>query len=501
MREIKRLVQIIQRLSGKKILQVFEYVAVTENSPVIYQKLLAKIQHGKINNDDEAAAALYKGADSEDQRYRMVKSRTRSKLNNMVLFWAIEGVAADPEAECMAFLSRAKIFLNEHEYELAEKQSRKAIEIARNGEITELILVGLRMLRTIYSSLQRPNRLRKIVSEIAEYEELYKAEEKAAKIYYLQSYKINKSERSRVLHLQETTDQLEKLHQLWLMTNSSNVFVKEFDLRVSYYMYSHQYKVLLEYCQKTEALLAKRKINTLRFNFAHLYHALTLSFLKAKSYEEALNYPKTGFKHIGISEREGLAFHEIYFICALRAKKWEAAEERYTEVLKNLNGARRKEDVLKWKVLYNYLQLYTDDTGGRASRDFDDMVKSATDLDADSSLIIRLYILKMIDLFKSDRINEFLSMYPQIDSLFRSYHSDDAVEADRLLRLANFLYQLITVNFDPSAVKMKTTYILRGLKIQYDPYSDTEVIPFDEVVDFIISHFDKAHQELRFGKQ
>ena len=142
MNEVKKLVRIVTNRIKKNVSLID--VVNNEDNPGKEQQLFNSIQSGIYTTDDDAALGMY-GTDGTDQRYRMLKSRLRTKLNNLLFFADFNdsrgNISFPFEQECHSHIFRAKILFKEGEFELAEKSVKKAL-FPRNQSLLTLRSLG-----------------------------------------------------------------------------------------------------------------------------------------------------------------------------------------------------------------------------------------------------------------------------------------------------------------------------------------------------------------------
>ncbi|MEQ8809790.1 MAG: hypothetical protein RIE59_12030, partial [Imperialibacter sp.] len=373
----------------KKNVSLIDVISHDEN-PSKEQQLFNGIQKGLYNTDDEASLGMYE-SDSTDQRFRMLKSRLRYKLYNLLYFVDFNdskvNIGFPYEQECHSYIFRAKILFKEGEYELAEKHINKALAISKEAEFTELTLSGLRILRTIYAEMCRPNHLRKTIGRIKKYEEIMKIEEESDNIFNTRSMQLRKSVHSRRVHLDSTMKSVSSLKSLWEKSKSFDAFENFYRLSIASNESLGEYETILKLTSETEELVKAGKVNPLRFDIRYNVYIKTYAYLRAKDFKNGMIYAKAGLEHIGRSSRNWFSHMVNYFLMALHSGNYELAEDLIGQVYRNphmekisqrakerwelykaylffLMPNRDVEDVIDFSKIYQKLPFYTQDKQG-----------------------------------------------------------------------------------------------------------------------------------------
>ena len=260
MKEFNILLEILSNHT-KKNLPILDFNAEGEGMGK-EQLLFSKIKSGEFDSDDEAAKAIY-GTETRDYRFNMLKSRVKEKLFNHLFFVdfkeSIDHEIYQNEQDADKQLYFANILYKVGELDIAEKLLNRAISIAKEGEYTEIGVNCLRLLRTIYSDQKRPNFFNAAEEDLKSSVELLAKEEEAASAYYSQRMYLQKSLNSRRLHFEETPAILDRIKELWLETNSFNIFEQYYDLAVWFFELKGDFDQIIQITDEVEVLRKMRK--------------------------------------------------------------------------------------------------------------------------------------------------------------------------------------------------------------------------------------------------
>jgi len=506
MDEIKKLVRIITNRVRKNV-SLIEVINHEEN-PSKEQQLFNGVQSGAYTTDEQASIGMYE-ADSTDQRYRMLKSRLRYKLYNLLYFVDFNDSKANIgfpyEQEAMSYIFRAKVLFKEGEYELSEKHVSKALAISKEAEFTELTLSGLKVLRTIYAELCRPNHLRKTIGRIKKYEELSRIEEEAESIFSMKTMQLRKSIHSRKVHLDSTIKAVQSLKLLWEKSKSVNIFEMYYRLRISSSQLLGEYEDILKTTGEAEKLVSEGQINPLRFDMRYNVYIKTYAYLRSKDYKNGIIFAKSGLEHIARTSRNWFSHMENYYLLALHSANYELADDLIGQVARNpyidkisqsakerwelykaylhfVMPNRDVEEVLNFNKIYEKLPYYTQDKQG---------------------FMVAIMILEFVDLMKKDRLDVALAKLPNTEKYIYRYLNDNP-ESQREKLFLKLITIIVESSFNPAlAAKKGEKYYtrLKGTPEPGDAFAEIEIIPYEQLWEILLKNMEFSHVKLDFGKQ
>ena len=336
---------------------------INENNPNKEQELLNGIIGTQFLSDDDAAISLY-GTDADDQRYRMLKSRLRQRLLNLLYFVDYRDsktkISTPYEQESTNYIHKAKILLREGLDDIAEKMVNKALAISKETELTEVTIEGLGILRRLYSFRCQPANFYKNLEELERLRKLNEIESKAYDLYFEQRMLVKKSVNSRKNHLTEAIAVVSELERLWKETNSYNIFDLYYILNVICHESTGDYKSILKLTEDTEKLASNEKINPLRFDERFNVYMKTYALMRTKQYSEGLKYAKHALNYIERSSTNWFAHMENYFLLAIRNKDYNLAGDLIDKVFGNPNMDKLMTKPLqRWKTIKSLFVSYS----------------------------------------------------------------------------------------------------------------------------------------------
>ena len=504
MKEINKLVRIVTNRVKKNVLLI--EVANTEDNPNKEQLLFNSVQRGLYSTDDEAAMGLY-GTDGADQRYRMLKSRLRYKLYNLLFFVDFndsKGHISFPfEQECHSYLFRAKVLFKEGEFELSEKHVKKALSISKGAEFTDLTLMGLKMLRVIYSELCRPNHLRKTIGRIKKYEELERLEEEASNTFYMKIMQLRKSVHSRKVHLASTLRAVETLKRHWEAGKSFNLFDKYYRLKLWSNELAGNYEAVLHLSEETEDLLKRHIVNPLRFDVRHDIFTRTYAFLRMKDYSKGLVTAKEGLEHISRSSRNWFAHMENYFLMGLHNRSYQLAEDIVAQVVRNpfldKIESHAKE---RWEMYKAYLYFMMPEKDVEEVLNFSNIYEKLPFYAQDKQgFMVAILILEFMDLLKKDRLDLALTKLPNTERYIYRYLNDNP-ESQREKLFLKLISIVVQSSFNPETAAAKGAKYLKRLNETPEPgdaFAEVEIVPYEQLWEVLLEIMKRSHVKLEFG--
>ncbi len=506
MEEISKLVRIITN-RVKKNVSLIDVISHEEN-PSKEQQLFNGVQKGLYTTDDDAAKGMYE-SDSTDQRYRMLKSRLRYKLYNLLFFTDYNdsqtNIGFAYEQEAQGYLFRAKVLFKEGEYDLAEKHVKKALTISREAEFTEITLSGLRLLRNIYSELCRPNHLRKTIGRIKKYDELFKLEEEAANLYDMRAMQLRKSVHSRKVHLEETTKAVAVLKALWEKTKSFNIFQQYYRLRIWSSELFGEFEDIIKIVDEVEKLVEEGSINPLRFDLRINAYTKTYAYLRAKDYKNGIAYAQKGLDLISRSSRNWFSHMENYYLLALHSKNYEVAEDILGQALRNPYmekiSSRAKE---RWELYKAYLYFLMPGRNVEEAININKLYEKMPHYTQDKQgFMVAILILEFMDLIKKDRLDVALTKLPNTEKYIYRYLNDNP-ESQREKLFLKLITIMVESSFNPEvAAKKGEKYFnrLKGTPEPGDAFAEVEIVPYEQLWEILLEIMDHSHVKLDFGKQ
>lgn len=492
MEEIKRMVDIIATANNGKVPSPS---LKNGQSPTMEQQFILGVQNGQFTDDTSAVAGMYPDAGSNWQRYRMLKSRVRAKLLDMMLLLR-DGTRY---REYLQSLLMAQAFLKAGDLALAERYARRVASAAEAGAYTDLELIALRILRHTYGAAGKSKHFKRVQDRIVRCESLRQIEDDAVALSQMQSLWISKSANARQKHLSATPGVLDTLWRTWKDAHSSNVLSALLSLLQAYAAHSEDYSTVLECALAMEKEITEKteqKVDALALN-----SLIAFTSLKVKSYEQGLRYAGVVLDTRPQASQAWNTGIEWYCICALRLRRFGQADSVCLRMIEVAQKRKDKAQLTHWTILKRYIRLYSSMHGDAA------MPAEIADETAilkrpkDPSLAIRAELIHVIEMLVQEDTAGFLEHFPRVSALIEAYESTSKTENDRLQAFGCMLGLLIEHAFDPKSVQSAIGRPAAKLRYRFDPYSPTEVIPFDELWRHVMGAIAAPYEALKFGKQ
>jgi hypothetical protein len=253
MDEIKELIKIVTEYTRKN-LPLIDLKKGYPNGNKEFNLFLG-IRNGEFNTDTEASSGIY-GTQEVDFKFRMLKSRLSRKLLNHLFFidFTTPGMprSAALHQECLDYLHFSRMLIKIGEKKLAVKLIYKTIDMAREGEFTDIAIAGLKELRGIYAETYRPKLFQNIREQLDYHQQQLAAEEEAYAIYYNNKLVINSSVNNRRKDFQCVLDGIVELERKSREWKSYNIYGKYLKLKLLYHRLTGEYDALLGFSKQIE---------------------------------------------------------------------------------------------------------------------------------------------------------------------------------------------------------------------------------------------------------
>ncbi len=475
-----------------------------EDNPNKEQELLNGIISGNFMTDGEAAHELY-GTNADDQRYRMLKSRLRQRLLNLLYFVDYRDsktrISTQYEQESTNYIHKAKILLREGLDDIAEKMVNKALAIAKETELTDVTLEGLGILRKLHSFRCQPANFYKNLEELGHYRKLNEIENKAYNLYYEQRMLVKKSVNSRKKNLDDAIKVVDELERLWKETNSFNIFDFYYILNVICHESIGNYQIILELTQETEKLVKDEKINPLRFDERFNVFMKTYALLRTKQFDEGLKYAKNALTYFERSDSNWFAHMENYFLLAVRNREYDLGADIIDQVFRNPNMDKLMvKPVQRWKLLRAYMYHIHPEKHLNDIVNFDQFYVSLNVLNQDKNgFNVALMILEFLHYLIRDEKDKLLDKVERLQKyIYRHLNEGEITYRDKLF--FKLLLVMIDSGFEPDLAKKRGQKLYEKLKTADEPgdaYADLEIVPYEDLWQHVIEMASKEYAMAR----
>lgn len=466
---------------------------INEDNPNKEQQLLNGIVSGKFSTDDEAAIGLYQ-TNSDDQRFRMLKSRFRHRLLNLLYFVDYRDsktkISHQYEQESTNYIHKAKILLREGLDDIAEKMVSKGLAISKETELTEVTLEGLGILRGLYALQCQPANFYRILDEIKQYRKVQILEEEAKNLFFEHRMLVRKSVNSRKKSMDDAMEAAEQLEQLWQQTNSFNVFELYYLLKVLCFESREDYETILNLTEQTEQLVKKGEINPLRFDEHYNVYMRTYALLRTKKISEGLNYAVYALSFFEKSSPNWFAHMENYYMLAMRSKDYDLTADITNQVFRNpyMNKLMTK-PAQRWKLLRAYLYHIHPGKHLNDIVNFDQFYLSLNVLNQDKNgFNVALMVLEFLHYLSRDEKDKLLDKVERLQKyIYRHLSEGDVNYRDKLF--FKLLLVMIDSGFEPDLAKKRGAKLYEKLQTADEPgdaYADLEIVPYEDLWQHVI---------------
>lgn len=473
---------------------------VNEEDPNKEQQLLNGLIREEYKTDDEAAVGLYQ-TNGEDQRFRMLKSRLRQRLLNLLYFVDYRDsktkISVQSEQESTNYIHKAKILLREGLDDIAEKMVNKALAISQETELTEVTLEGLTILRGLFTFQCQPANFYRTLEEISKYRKLQILEEEAANIYLENRLLVRKSVNSRKKSMEKAMKAANHIEQLWLETKSFNIFEQYYILKVMCYESTGDYGTILELTQQTEKSVRKGEINALRFDERFNVYMKTYALLRTNQYSKGLEYAKGALSYFEKSSNNWFAHMENYYLLAIRSKDYDLASTIIDKVFQNPYMDKLPvKPTQRWKVLRAYLYHMHSTKHLNDIVNFDQFYLSLNVINQDKNgFNVALMILEFLHHLIRGEKEKLLDKVERLEKyIYRHLNEGDVTYRDKIF--FKLLLVMIDSGFNSVLAEKRGQKLYDKLRTAGEPgdaFAGLEVVPYEDLWQHVIKMANKEY--------
>lgn len=490
MKEINKLVDLVTH-GLKSNFDVISLTGDVEN-PGKEQLLYNGVLLGNFPTDEAAAEGMY-GTDIYDQRFRMLKSRLRHKLYDLLYHISFD----DPgfshttkvDLECKEYIHKAHILFKLGENSMAEKQLNKCIALAQENAMTSALVEAYELKSDILSFECKPTDFEIVIKELEGLRNLDLEERKRQDEFIRTRMLMSKSIHSRNTchdHLKMTIAEAEKS---WKSTKSFNIFLNLYQLKSWLLLLNKDYEGLYKFCLESAKKAEKSKIDLARFDMGYNSYMASRALLAAEKFKEGCKEAKDGFKFMDKSTERWFDHAETYFLLAMHNRDYNLAKKVFDDVLKNPNYSRASEStVARWKVFRIYLNFAVPGKDLLKRVRFSDVYESAEYYYVESKgYYMTLPLLEFIHHVNKERMDLALNKLEEVENYFFK-NLNEPGKNPREKQFYKMLKALKTAEFDVSKTKLKTDKYLNRMveKRTHLPFSDFEIIPYEHLWEIIL---------------
>ncbi|GEM_PF-5816058 len=491
MEEIRKIIKIITNRADKNGFGLDLDLA-TEH-PSLEEQLYIGAREGQYLTDEEAAQGLYE-AEPTDHRFRMLKSRLKAKVMNLLPLVDFkdsdDNLVWQQEHESENHISRAKALLRHGEYDLAEKQLNKAYAISQECEFTNLSYESLRLLRMIYSERCKPTDYYTTVEALEELGKTMALEEQTENLFTKVSMNLRKSLHSRRNTIEEAAKAVKVLEGLTKKSDSFQVLDRYYRLKMFHCELTGQFSTIVEMTDSMSEKLENGEINEIRFDVKYNYFMKTYALLRLKQYDEGLKTASHGMLHFNRMTNNWFSHMENYMLLAMHSKSYKLASDLMQRVVRNphlTSLSKRAQD--RWQLFNAYLNFVI--PGEKAGKviNFDQffvtMSKDGKDKRGYNTSVL---ILELLDHLKEGNVDRIVDRVDGLLEYMRLHYSDPGQYA-REKQFIKIIKCLPSTEYDVKKAEKKGKKYYEKLKELEElegTFAEIEILPYYHVWEFII---------------
>ena len=312
--------------------------------------------------------------------------------------------------------------------------------------------------------------------------------------------RLNQSVKQRQALVPEVIAAVERLQELWQLTQSFGVFEQYYILRLWYLELVNNFEAIIQLTDEAVEFCGKGLVNEQCFDHRFNRYTKVYAYLRTKQYEAGLQLAESYLESFNESDWNWFPFMENYVLLALHHKNYDLAQHLLTNVL--LNPYRHKISPRaqeRWTLYRAYLYFLLPPQQADRKFDFNQLVSELPHYRKDKAglnvaiLVLQfLYFLKKNDLdsllYRVDALNEYMGKH--LNSSF----------SDRTRTLFK-LFRAITNNshLSPSQIRRRCLYLsgkLASLPTVGDAYAEIEIIPYQHVWELCLQWLPEPEKKI-----
>ena len=446
-----------------------------------------------VHSDDDAAKLIY-GTKSDDDRFRMLKSRLKQKLLNHMFFLDFTEnnykSANQYEQECIQQLHQAKMLLFTGENKVARSMVLKALTTAERCEFTKYIISSLEDLVKIYSDNCQPHLFDDVITRLQDARELYNQEIKAREHYYYIKMMVVKSVNSRKKNLENAEKSIRKLGKIWNATKSYNVFEYLLKLSLLHKELTGDYAGIISLLQEVETgKFQGHALNEFRVDQKMIIISTSFSYFRAWEFEEGIKYIERNIALFNSTSSAWFDLSRIYILLSIYYRKYKKALEIINSVFENrVYEKLSKEEKDTWNLYNDYLQVIYMENFHMKNADFTNSMMKIPDYHKDTEgFNVAIIILQFLYFTETNDLNELEKRRDELKMYMANHFKENFSYRSRTI------YKLLNIvvenKLDLKSIQIKSRYLIKKLRsnrIMGNAYQEMEIIPYEHIWDLII---------------
>ncbi len=482
MDEIKELIKIVTD-NTKKNLPLLDLKNQHQNGNK-EMNLFLGIKNGEFSSDEEASNGIY-GSEEVDFKFRMLKSRLNRKLLNHLFFMDFSSgkytKANTVYQEVLDYFHFARMLLNVGETKLGSKLLYKTIDVAKESEFTAVLNDCLRELREVYAKTYRPKLFQNIKTQIKEYEELERIEEKADLIFQENRLYINSSVNNRKKSFDPYLKAIDELLALYRKTNSYNIYEKYFKLKIRYHELTGEFESVLDFISQIENDYQKGKINQKRFDQLFVNISKGNALIKLKMFKEGSDFLEKMLHEIDNSSSDWYLFAEKYVMLNIQNEQYNKASEVFLRVAANKSfDDLDEQESLRWNIIRVYLYHLTLNKKLIRKFDYQQFIEETPEfIKENAGYHVSIIILQILNSINGD-LEQLHQKLGAMDDYVNRYLNNSF--SKRTKTFCKLLHKIAIHNRDYEAIIVKSRYLQEKLyesEIAGESFVDFEIVPYE----------------------
>lgn len=496
MKEINKLVDLVTH-GLKSNYDVINLTGDVDN-PGKEQQLYNGVLDGLYPTDESAAEGMYQ-SDIYDQRFRMLKSRLRHKLYDLLYHIDFDEpgftYSTKVELECKEYLHKAHILFKLGEYAMSEKQLNKCITLAEENQITVALVEACELKSDILSHECKPTDFDLTLKRLKELRKLLEVEKENQDLFLKMRMLMSKSIHSRNTCQEQLKQSIDQSVKAFKVTKSINIYLNYYQLNVWLLLLEEDFVGLNRFTIEASKTVGKAKVNPDRFDHGYNSYLASRALLASEKYKEGYTEAKAGFKFMNKSTERWFDHSETYFLLAMHNQDYKLAKKILEEVLKNPNYTRASEATIgRWKVFRIYLNFATPGKDMLKRVRFSDVYDAAGFYYMESKgYYMSLPLLEFIHHINKDRMDLAMNKLDEVENYFFE-HLNEPGKNPREKQFYKMLKVLKTADFNVKKTKPKTEKYLAKMteKRSYPPFSDFEILPYEDLWEVVLQTVNKV---------
>ncbi|WP_109833225.1 hypothetical protein [Reichenbachiella versicolor] len=488
MKEINKLVKLI----NSRLKSNFDVIDLSGNvsDPGKEQQLYNGVLNGEFINDEVTAENMY-GADIYDQRFRMLKSRLRYKLFDLIYHLDFEtpdfSFKTQKKLECQEYLHKAKILFELGELDMSEKLFNKVLVIGNECQFTCELVEAMELRRKMLSALHKPTDFDQTVKDLQDLRNKKRKEEEAEDNFLRAQLLLSKSIHSRNTSLPVILQIISELDKLYESTHAFSIFEFIYQLKISKYFLEKDFTGLVSYLDKAAIEVRNMSINQELFDYNQnsLLKAKALLFLE--EYSNGLEVIKSDYTDIDKTTNSWYLKAELNFLLALHDKNYAEAHLILKNVWKNTGFSKVSTEITsRWKLFKLYLNFAAPELEIQKRIRFTDIhIAKRSYFKEQKGYIISLLVIEFLHALK----DSFKTAEAKMDSIDQFY-SEKLSDPGKYSREKQFYKLLVTLrkcnyNVSETIPRVESYLTKMSEKKSHNPFGDFEIIPLEHLWEMV----------------